>query len=110
MGAADECSLGTALRRLRVVRGLSLVDAARRGGVSKAALSAWENGNRRPRGPALVRLLDALGADPRTKARLTGEPVHAGTAPDEGETYDRLWAAVLREHRGWKASSPSGSS
>jgi transcriptional regulator with XRE-family HTH domain len=67
---AIDPDLGTALRGLRRSRGLSLDEASRRGGASKAALSAWENGTRCPRGPALVRLLDALEANARIKAQL----------------------------------------
>lgn len=70
MGHAREPELGAVLRSLRQRRGLSLDSTAQRCGVSKAALSAWEVGTRTPRGPALARLLDALGTDDRTKARL----------------------------------------
>ncbi|RYG35748.1 transcriptional regulator [bacterium] len=70
MAPEDGPNLGEALRRLRLARRLSLDDAAGRGGASRSALSAWETGTRRPRGPALVKLLDAYEADSRTKARL----------------------------------------
>lgn len=37
----------------------------------------------------------------RRQAKLTGgEPVPFAPVPTDGETGDRLWAAVLREHRG----------
>ncbi|RYG35628.1 XRE family transcriptional regulator [bacterium] len=70
MAVAIDPNLGATLRNLRLARGLGLDEASRRSGASKAALSSWENGHRRPRGPALARLLDALSADARTKARL----------------------------------------
>lgn len=70
MAPEDGPDLGEALRRLRLARGLSLDEAAARGGTSRSALFTWEAGSRRPRGPALVQLLDAYGADSRTKARL----------------------------------------
>ncbi|RYG21580.1 transcriptional regulator, partial [bacterium] len=76
---APTTDLGATLRSLRRKRGLSLDDASRRGGASKAALSAWENNLRSPRGPALARLLEAYEADDRTKARLVvlADPRHA---------------------------------
>ncbi len=105
MDHADEPNLGVALRRLRLARGLSLDQAAQRSGTSKAALSAWETGSRRPRGPALARLLDALGADDRTKARLltVAAPRHARIALADSPFAPVDVGAVLRvvrERRG----------
>ncbi len=79
MPYGGEQTLGAALRSLRRSRNLSLSEAAARAGASKAALGAWEAGTRQPRGPALARLLTALGADDRTKARLLtlADPQHA---------------------------------
>ncbi len=100
-----EGDLGTALRNLRRSRNLSLDEAGRRSGASKAALSAWENGTRCPRGPALVRLLGAYEADDRTKACLVGlaDPRHVRIAladspfgPVEVGTVLR----AMRERRG----------
>ncbi|RYG48442.1 XRE family transcriptional regulator [bacterium] len=70
MALAIDPNLGEALRSLRLARGLGLDETGRLSGASKASLYAWENGLRRPRGPALLRLLDALAADARTKTRL----------------------------------------
>ena len=74
--------LGTALKGLRLSRGLGLSETARRAGTSKAALSKWEGGTHLPRGPAFGRLLDVLEADPRTRARLlaAADPAYARIA------------------------------
>ena len=63
-------ALDQELRNLRVLRRLSLGTAAALANVSKSALSAWENGTSRPRGAGFARLLDALEAEPRLRARL----------------------------------------
>lgn len=54
-------------------------EAGRRAEAPKATLFAWEAGRTRPRGPALLRLLDALETDPRLRARLlhAADPQHA---------------------------------
>ncbi|RYG46035.1 XRE family transcriptional regulator [bacterium] len=70
MTSADAPDLGSSLRRLRRARGWRLEEASRQIGVSAPALSTWENGGRRPRTDTLARLLDALEAEPREKARL----------------------------------------
>lgn len=64
--AADPSSLrsiGPALRLLRERRDLRQYVVAERAGVTKAMLSAYENGKRRPSLGTLDRLLAALGAD-----------------------------------------------
>lgn len=75
-------TLGEALRGLRAARGLGTGETARRAGVSKGALQHWEAGRNRPTGPALGRVLDALEADARLRARLLAEadPRHAQVA------------------------------
>ncbi len=85
-GAAFGGGLGALVRDLRVSRGLSLSEAARRAGVGKATLLAWESGAHRPRGAALTRLLDILEAGPELRlealpdeaAASLGGPVHVG--------------------------------
>jgi len=101
-----DLELGATLRGLRLVRGLGLSEVARRSGASKAALSAWENGTRRPRGPALARLLDALEADTRSKARLLrlAEPQNArmvlADSPLGASVNVGVVLRVMRERRG----------
>lgn len=55
--------LGAALRRLRVHRDLKQFETAEAAGITKAMLSAYETGKRRPSLKTLGRLLDALDAD-----------------------------------------------
>lgn len=106
MAFAAYADFSTALRNLRRSQGLTLDDVSRQTGFSKAALSAWENGTRHPRGPALGRLLDVLARDPRTKARLLhlADPQqarlvlansHLGAQVDVG-----MVLRVMRERRG----------
>lgn len=49
-------------RALRVAAGLSQQDMAEAVGVTRAAVSHWENGARRPRGQVLARYTEAIGA------------------------------------------------
>lgn len=74
--------MGDVLRGLRVSRELSLRAAALRAELSPTTLSGWEAGHHVPRGPALDRLLTALGADNRLRARLIAacDPAHAQLA------------------------------
>ena len=55
--------LGAALRRLRVHRDLKQYETAAAAGITKAMLSAYETGKRRPSLKTLGRLLEALDAD-----------------------------------------------
>lgn len=55
--------LGDALRRLRVHRDLKQYETAASAGITKAMLSAYETGKRRPSLKTLSRLLEALDAD-----------------------------------------------
>jgi transcriptional regulator with XRE-family HTH domain len=55
--------LGGALRRLRVHRDLKQFETAAAAGITKAMLSAYETGKRRPSLKTLGRLLEALDAD-----------------------------------------------
>ncbi|MEV7054100.1 helix-turn-helix transcriptional regulator [Streptomyces microflavus] len=47
-------------RALRVAAGLTTVEMAAAVGVSKQAVTSWENGTRSPRGVSLERYVDAL--------------------------------------------------
>ena len=77
------CALDQELWNLRLARRLSLGTAAALANVAKGTLSGWENGASRPRGAALVRLLDTLEADPRTRARL----IHAAEGGAAGQFH-----------------------
>lgn len=55
--------LGDALRRLRVHRDLKQYETAAAAGITKAMLSAYETGKRRPSLKTLANLLEALDAD-----------------------------------------------
>lgn len=55
--------LGPALRRLRMHKGLRQFETAAAAGITKAMLSAYENGKRRPSLKTLDQILAALAAD-----------------------------------------------
>ncbi|MEV7597199.1 tetratricopeptide repeat protein [Kitasatospora sp. NPDC089797] len=85
MGAAVFAAL---LRERRLAAGWSQDELARRSGVSARSISALEAGGRRARMSSVVRLAEALGVDPDTRARwLTAardpEPAPAAAAPGD---------------------------
>jgi len=99
--------LGPALRRLRMARGLRQYEAAEKAGVTKAMLSAYETGKRRPSLKTLDRLLDAIGVDLGDLHRaLTFERRRQGRDDGASELaeppfhYDAAWNAQ-QGHRGW---------
>lgn len=61
--ATSFSGLGSALRRLRVHQGLKQYEMADAAGITKAMLSAYETGKRRPSLKTLSQLLEALDAD-----------------------------------------------
>jgi len=61
-------AIGPALRALREDRGLRQYVLAEQAGITKAMLSAYENGKRRPSLGTLDRILAALGAQWRDLA------------------------------------------
>lgn len=61
--AASFSGLGGALRRLRIHRGYKQYEMAEAAGITKAMLSAYETGKRRPSLKTLSQLLAALEAD-----------------------------------------------
>src|SRR5689334_15149264 len=103
--------VGTLLWELRTARGWSLGQLAQRAGVSKAALSRWENGERLPRVPELEATLAALGADATQRAlafariqapralRQLREPSETGRLGPPPSMGDLLRAMRLRG--GW---------
>ena len=72
-------TLGASLRELRLARRIGMAEAALRAGLAKGTLSKWESDHALPRGAPLARLLDALEAEPRRRARLlhAADPAHA---------------------------------
>ena len=98
--------LGAELRTLRAARGLTLVEAARRAGVSRKSLHRWEAGEHAPGAEALLRLLDGLGAEARDRSRLVGaaDPNRAQPALRDAPlgplVHPGLVLRSLRESRG----------
>jgi len=76
---AARISIAIELRELRRARRLSLRETSALAEVSRATLANWEAGTYVPGGAALDRLLHALEADDRTRARLLQacDPAHA---------------------------------
>lgn len=69
-------SIGTVLRRAREVRALSVVEAARAGGISAAYLSKLENNAvRKPSPLVLNQLAEALSIPYAELMRLSGYPL-----------------------------------
>jgi transcriptional regulator with XRE-family HTH domain len=56
-------ALGHALKRIRLHRGLSLKELARRAGISAGSLSSYETGSRAPLTRTLFKVLDAVEVD-----------------------------------------------
>jgi transcriptional regulator with XRE-family HTH domain len=90
--------LGAALRRLRMARGLRQYEAAEKAGVTKAMLSAYETGKRRPSLKTLDSLLTAIGVDLGDLHRaltLERRRAHDNGAADLAEPpalrYDAAW-------------------
>jgi transcriptional regulator with XRE-family HTH domain len=59
---------GTLLWTLRTSAGWTIGQLARRSGISKAAISRWESGDRQPRIPELEAVMDALDAPAAQRA------------------------------------------
>src|SRR3954452_18820062 len=74
------------LRLLRVRQGLTLVEAAKKTGVTRVTLSELERGHREPVAPTLVKIADGYGVPVE---ELLGEPVAPlGEAPEERRGAD----------------------
>ena len=71
-------SLPYKLRALRVRQGLTLVEAAKKTGVTRATLSELERGHRRPVAPTLVKIAEGYGVP--VEDLLEKEPILAGKA------------------------------
>ncbi len=74
------------LRTLRVRQGLTLIDAAKKTGVTRATLSELERGHRHPVAPTLVKIAKGYGVPVE---ELIEEPVPLGEAPEAGPTTER---------------------
>ncbi|WP_188305286.1 ATP-binding protein [Streptomyces sp. CBMA123] len=85
MGAAVFAAL---LREGRLSAGWSQDELADRSGVSARSISALEAGGRRPRMSSVVRLAEALGLDPGTRARWLTAVRDAGPGTTDPGTPD----------------------
>ncbi len=76
------------LRTLRVRQGLTLIDAAKKTGVTRATLSELERGHRHPVAPTLVKIAKGYGVPVE---ELIEEPALAGKAeaPEAGPAITR---------------------
>ncbi|MEM1202062.1 MAG: helix-turn-helix transcriptional regulator [Acidobacteriota bacterium] len=75
-------TVGQALRRLREDAGLTQLDAARRAGIAKNSLSAWERGRTAPQLEKLLAYLEILAVDLRDLGDAVAEEMgHPRTAP-----------------------------
>ena len=111
-------SLGHRLRLMRVERGLSLREAARRAGVVKETISDIERGHTHPYDVTLAKLAKAYEVPVE---ELLGEPVPLGEAPREAgppekseeerrSGYLRSWRAfVYKLIVRWKQDPPESS-
>ncbi|MFF7988820.1 ATP-binding protein [Kitasatospora xanthocidica] len=81
MGAAV---FGELLRERRLSAGWSQDELAERSGVSARSISALEAGGRRPRMSSVVRLAEAFGVDPDTRARWLAAARDAGAEEPGG--------------------------
>ncbi len=68
------------LRVLRMRQGLTLIDAAKKTGVTRATLSELERGHRHPVAPTLVKIAKGYGVPVE---ELLEEPVPLASAPSE---------------------------
>lgn len=64
-------NVGSGIRLLRDLRGLSAAEVARRVGMSKSQLSKYENGRELPKLDSLERVLSALGSSALEFAQVT---------------------------------------
>ncbi len=80
------------LRTLRVRQGLTLIDAAKKTGVTRATLSELERGHRHPVAPTLVKIAKGYGVPVE---ELIEEPVPLGEAPEAGLTDAGLMKILL---------------
>lgn len=74
-------AFGTALAELRVARGLSQLELARRAGMTQPYVSYHENGQIDPRLTGIVRLAAALGMTPAALVAATTQ--HDPEEPDK---------------------------
>ncbi|MFP3940082.1 MAG: helix-turn-helix domain-containing protein [Thermoanaerobaculia bacterium] len=83
---SDPVPLGRVLAALRVGRGWSQSELARRSGLASAQVSRYERGAVRPTFDSLERLLDGLGVDRLQLARVSRvlEEAESGTEPRAG--------------------------
>ena len=80
---SDKGSIGKNLKRLRAARGLKQTDVARMLGVTQPHYSNVERGIRQLSLRLLVRLCEALEAEPASVLSSSGEPDEAEGKRDE---------------------------
>lgn len=107
-------AFGAGLRALRALRGLSVVEAARRAGTSRVTLHRWEAGEQEPSREAFAALLAALGATPPERAALLADapgalPLSAlGDGPLGPPAHPGQLLRALRERRAWSQDRLAG--
>ncbi len=75
------------LRTLRVRQGLTLVEAAKKTGVTRATLSELERGHRHPVAPTLVKIAKGYGVPVE---ELLEEPVPLAEVPERGFDFEEI--------------------
>lgn len=74
--------MGERIKRLREAKGLTQEELGRRCGVSKSAVSQWENGDTQNlRLTSLLKLLDVLGTDLRYLVYGADRAPHSPSSP-----------------------------
>lgn len=81
-------SIGQRIRWLIEERGMTQAEVAAKVGITQASVSNWvTDSSRKPSSPSLVKLADALGANPTWILEGTGNPFDVGA----------IWSAQERE-------------
>lgn len=87
-------TFGNTLHRMRMQRGLSQAEIARRTGLNHSYISRLESGTRYPTRPAVMGITDALNATPAERDELL---LQAGFAPVDINNYLARLAPELGE-------------
>lgn len=76
--AREQAVASRLLARIRESRGLSQAELARRAGLSRSVVNAYERGGRDPGVRALARIAEAAGMELDVRARSAVDPERAG--------------------------------
>lgn len=79
------------IRAIRLRNGLSLTEAARNVGVTKATLSRWENGERCPDEANVAHAIKSLGATPLEVQAVEAGIVHEGMLAKRLDLHEIRW-------------------